>query len=58
MQKIKRDMGGTYRRGNEKRMIKQNETKGVSGAIKIFIVKKNSTEIKESDSESLSSLND
>jgi len=35
---------------------KESEIKCVSGAINKFIVKKNSTEIEESDSESLSSL--
>jgi len=60
--KRKRDIGGrrTYRSGNEKKMkpSKESKIKRVSGAIKKFIAKKNSTEIEESESESLSSLKD
>jgi len=57
----KRDICRTYRSGNEKRKIKvakESKIKCVSRAIKIISLKKNSTEIKESDIESLSFLKD
>ena len=61
MQKRKCNIGRIYLSGNEKRKIKaakESEIKRVSGAINKFIVKKNSTEIKESGSWLLSSLKD
>jgi len=48
MSKRQRNIGRTYRSGNEKRKIKalkENEMKHVSGATKKFVVKKTSPEI-------------
>ena len=59
MLKRNRDIGRTYRSGSEKRKmkaVKENEIKRFSRAIKKCIVKKNSTEIEESESKSLSCL--
>ena len=51
MPKRKREVCRTYRSGDEKKInaAKASEIKRASGAINKFIVKKNSTEIEESD---------